>query len=626
MSQAPRIRAMRANPDLDQLKRQAKELLKSYRARTPEALAEVQFYHRGAAPETFALHDAQFVLARSYGFENWPKLKAAVDGVTVTMLHEAAERGDVEIARALLTRRPEIVDLGRGEMRALHMAVLRCDLEMTRLLLEFGANPEGGIWPNRDATSPYVIARNRGYDAIFDLLREALAKRGARGPKSPSEAMRKLHLAYASGCEQTMVAVFDEHPELAEMCPADGVTMLHQMAGRGALLLIQWMLDRGADVNQKSEQGWTPLDFAATGRAGDWIFDNQQFERVAKLLLEHGAHLSPLSAATLGRWGYLAFVSKEELEGKGVLEAAVKGNHPEVLARLLDIGLDPDERIQVGSIAEQTWSAAGPLFQAVILNRIDMARVLLERGADPNAQVFTSGSPAARAYEGGDREMIALIEKFGGWLDAASAGYMRQPEIARRMLAGEIDPHLEPSDFMGKTVAEQILWGGASSRSAEIVRMALERIDWASEDRRWFWMLWRPLPGHEDLTKEEQTDCCATFKLILDRCGPNHRASDYGQTMLHEAVSRDHGVGVALATLLLDAGARLDVRDNLLKSTPLGWACRWGRTEMIKLFLKRGADPVEPDAEPWATSHAWSKKMSRPEILELLHSVRRPLA
>ena len=105
--------------------------------------------------------------------------------------------------------------------------------------------------------------------------------------------------------------------------------------------------------------------------------------------------------------------------------------------------------MQVGPIAEQTWSAAGPLFQSVILDRIDMARLLLERGANPNAQVFTSGSPASRAYEGGNPEMIALIEKFGGWLDAPSAGYMRQTEIARRMLAGEIDPHFEPSDFIG---------------------------------------------------------------------------------------------------------------------------------------------------------------------------------
>src|SRR6185369_4655034 len=129
-------RAMRENPDLDQLKRQAKELLDAYRASSPDAVAEVTAYHQDPAPGTFALHDAQFVLARSYGFESWPKLKAAVDGVTAARLHEAAENGDLAAARQLLTRRPEIVDLGRGEMRAIHMAVLRRDLEMTKLLLE----------------------------------------------------------------------------------------------------------------------------------------------------------------------------------------------------------------------------------------------------------------------------------------------------------------------------------------------------------------------------------------------------------------------------------------------------------------------------------------------------------
>ena len=58
--------------------------------------------------------------------------------------------------------------------------------------------------------------------------------------------------------------------------------------------------------------------------------------------------------------------------------------------------------------------------------------------------------------------MITFVEKFGGWLDAPAGRHMRQVEISRRMLAGEIDPHFEPSDFMGNSVAEQILWGGAS--------------------------------------------------------------------------------------------------------------------------------------------------------------------
>jgi hypothetical protein len=215
-----------------------------------------------------------------------------------------------------------------------------------------------------------------------------------------------------------------------------------------------------------------------------------------------------------------------------------------------------------------------------------------------------------------------LIERHGGWIDPGSAGYARQTEIARKMLAGEIDPHLDPNDFSGRTVAEQLLWGGASALSAEIVRMALEHLDWPPDDPRWFWMLWRPVPGHEDYNAQQQAECCECFKLILARCGPHHRASDYGQNMLHEVVSRDHGVGVQLATILLDAGARLDVRDKLLKSTPLGWACRWGRVEMVKLFLARDADPVEADSEPWARPRAWAEKMNQTEILDLLTSAR----
>ena len=75
---------------------------------------------------------------------------------------------------------------------------------------------------------------------------------------------------------------------------------------------------------------------------------------------------------------------------------------------------------------------------------------------------------------------------------------------------------------------------------------------------------------------------------------------------------------VAFATTLLDAGARIDVRDDLLKSTPLGWACRWGRVELVTLLLERGADPIEADGEPWATPKAWAEKMGHDPVLAVL--------
>jgi ankyrin repeat protein len=542
----PPARAMRETPDIDQLKRQARELLEAYRAQSPDAVIEVAAHQRTATPETFALHDAQFVLARSYGLESWPKLKAAVDGVTTTRLHEAVQKGDLVSARALLARRPEIVDLMRGgpsgfEIRALHIAVMKRDVEMTRLLLEGGADTRGGIWLNRDATSPRTIAEERGYDEIVAMMVAQEEKRGARGANGVGDGFRRLRHAMMTGGEEAVIAVFESQPELADVCPPDGVTMLHRAAGPGSLLVATWLLDHGADVNRKSHpdfwrrEGRTPLDFAAWECAEE-PSGRSTCEAMATLLIERGAALTPLSAAALGRWDYLASCPLDSLQGKGLLQAAVRSDRLGVLGQLLEIGLDPDERTQIGHHEDQTFSTGGPLMEAVNTGWIDMARMLLEHGADPNAQVFTSGSPTFAAYSGGsprrhvpDPAMIDLMLKHGGWIDAASVGYLREAEIARRMLAGELDPHLELGTFSGHTVAEQILWSGASGRCADIARMALARIDWPRNDPRWFWMLWRPLPGHEDLNDAEQADCRESFQLILDRCDPNLRTRESGR-------------------------------------------------------------------------------------------------
>ena len=66
------------------------------------AVAEVNAHYHGADAPTFALHDAQLVLARAYGFESWPKLKAFVDGVTVRRLVDAVRAGDIDAVASML--------------------------------------------------------------------------------------------------------------------------------------------------------------------------------------------------------------------------------------------------------------------------------------------------------------------------------------------------------------------------------------------------------------------------------------------------------------------------------------------------------------------------------------------
>jgi ankyrin repeat protein len=141
----------------------------------------------------------------------------------------------------------------------------------------------------------------------------------------------------------------------------------------------------------------------------------------------------------------------------------------------------------------------------------------------------------------------------------------------------------------------------------------LEYVDWARDDVRWYEMLEQPIRsgGH--------VDC---FRLVLSRCDPNLVHPRIGRTILHDVAGARSNVPdedlVACAVLLLDAGARLDVRDELLRSTPLGWACRWGRVSLVRLLLDRGADPLEADAEPWATPRAWAEKTGQTAVLQML--------
>src|ERR1700677_1377925 len=168
-------RRLPKQPSLQQLRKQAKELLEKYRAGDSAAVAEVQQFERRANPSAFALNDAQRVLARAYGFQSWPKLKAFVDGATIARFADAVKAGDMAQVRSMLAVRPELVSMdraGNDEHRGLHYAVLRRDVPMVKLLMEAGADARKGIWPNRDATSALTLARDREYSEIVAIIEE----------------------------------------------------------------------------------------------------------------------------------------------------------------------------------------------------------------------------------------------------------------------------------------------------------------------------------------------------------------------------------------------------------------------------------------------------------------------
>jgi hypothetical protein len=136
MSRQFRDRHFPVRPNLEQLKHQAKELLRALRHLDPAAVGAISKHHPNPpAPAEAKLADAQLTLARSYGLPSWPRL------VTACKMTDAIWRGDVEAVRALVLRDPQL----------LH--------EAARGLLDSNWGP------------PMSYAANVGQDAIIEMLR-----------------------------------------------------------------------------------------------------------------------------------------------------------------------------------------------------------------------------------------------------------------------------------------------------------------------------------------------------------------------------------------------------------------------------------------------------------------------
>ena len=481
----PPTRAMRETPDIDQLKRQAKELLEAYRAQSPDAIIEVGAHHRTATPETFALHDAQLVLARSYGFPSWPKMKAYVDGITVGRLVDAIRAGDLKTVRSMVRVRPELVQLDvaeHDEHRALHHAVLQRQPEIVRFLMQHGADPRKGIYPYRDATGALTLAADRGYTDIVEIMRGEEHRRTSKSPLAvvDEEVLVEMNAVLRRDDEDAMIAVFEAHPALVHTANSEGRTPLHWASACLWPRMAAWLLDHEADANVRATTGETPLDVV-----GHWR-DDSSVDRV-HLSTSLGEMLIARGAEPTARWavavGDAPWLRARHAEGalnnqSGLVTQAVKSNRPGILTLLLDLGLDPDESGRVGGLDEVVPTSGEPLRECARLGRRDLAEILLTHGANPNTNVYAASSAVYEAYSRRDEAMIALLERYGGRLSpAAAAGGLGVVAQAARLLEDEA---------AAGNVAEELLSGAITCPSPDIVRMALERIDWPRSDPRWY--------------------------------------------------------------------------------------------------------------------------------------------
>jgi hypothetical protein len=198
------VRHLPVRPDLDQLKRQAKQLLAGIRARTPEALDDLATFHsKRIDPDAAKLSDAQLVLARSYQVSSWNRL------VQACALVEAIWRDDVEAVRALVSGNPKLIhesvlvrdsnwgpplsyaanlgrnriirllyDLGARDLEhALNRAALQSQVGTAELLYDLMGRPrvpEGAL-----AGAAYTLSAS-GTELLFRIGARAVDEHGSR--------------------------------------------------------------------------------------------------------------------------------------------------------------------------------------------------------------------------------------------------------------------------------------------------------------------------------------------------------------------------------------------------------------------------------------------------------------
>ena len=272
-------RRLPRQPNLEQLRKQAKELQSGWPG--------------------FTLSEAQRELARAYGFDSWPKLKAFVDGANIARLAEAVNAGDLDTVAKLSRSRPELVGMdmsGDDEHRAIHYAVLRHDPAMVRLLMQAGADARKGIFPHRDATTAIALARDREYFDIVAIIEEEEQKR-RQSMSCPnvavSPAQEQINEAIRNGDNGSAIAKLESDHALIGACDRNGGTPLHVAAQVGSEEMVAWLLARKSDPYKADLQGFTPLDLAAAAA-------DSRFPNVARMLLDAGAPLTVRGAVALG--------------------------------------------------------------------------------------------------------------------------------------------------------------------------------------------------------------------------------------------------------------------------------------------------------------------------------------
>jgi len=285
-----------------------------------------------------------------------------------TELIDAVKRQDAAAVRTLVARHVDVNAPEADGFTALHWAVQRDDVQLVDLLLKSGASATA---TTRYNVTPLYLAANNGNAAIIGRLLDA----GADANGTAFEGQTMLMTAALAGRADAVRLLLTHGAKVDVVEPFKGQTALMWAAAEGNTAVVNVLLEAGARLDAKSGAGFTPFLFAVRNAHID----------TAVTLLKHGANVNELAP-----------------DGSSALSMATVNAYYELASVLLDNGADPnlpdprtsplhtvawlrkpgaDGAAGVGNTPQGTPVPTGKVTD------LELARKLLEHGANPNARV-----------------------------------------------------------------------------------------------------------------------------------------------------------------------------------------------------------------------------------------------
>jgi ankyrin repeat protein len=620
---SPPASRLPARPSLEQLRKQAKDLLHLARAGDVGVAQRIRaalprFADPARSLSALTLADAQFVLAREHGFRNWSDLARHIEAVNpptdgtagraqirpielttpdpiqlpdggyasaddVWGIYTATCDGNSARVRQLVARYPSLARYEYNYTPPIHFAVREGHADLVRLFLDHGADATYRSYPFNE--SLVTMADDRENNEIGQLLRGHLGRRFALadGTGAIIEAARK-------GDVDRVKAELTRDPKLAHLSNETGDTALHGAVEGGHLHLVTRLIAAGANVDAVRGDGFRPIHCALLKTRGDRT-------ALTDALITAGAEYTIYVAAARGDRAFVrdalardaSLANFEDTCHHRPISAAAERNDLEMVKLLLSHGADPN-------LPEEGAPRGHALWKAVYQRQREMARVLVQHGADPNGMVESSGTPMEHARK--DPELFQLLLAHGGEDHRGSLDGLQRALDDGDLVTAERFVR-EHQDIVQRTDAywgDGILAGPANAGKRDVLALLMRygaRVPKVSK--------WAPFYyfKHYDIAE-----------FLLERgMDPNHM-SWHRITLLHHMAAAGE---LAKARLLLDHGADLESIDLEYQSTPLGVAVRFGRRDLVALLLDRGADPNASGA-PWSTPLAWARKRGHTDI------------